>query len=105
MRAKPAPADGVYRLGAVLERGSFGSEAEIPLELAIQPLDEGERPAFVRPPGALPAALGAGKVGTPTPTPSKTPAPAPEAEAKDSSPSAPALAGAAAAGLVVGLGS
>ena len=101
-RAKPAAADGVYRLGVELEAGSF-SQADVPLELAIQPLDEGERPAFVRPPGALPAALGAGKVGTPTPTPSKTPAPAPEAEAKDSSPSAPALAGVAAAGLIVGL--
>jgi len=101
-RAKPAPADGVYRMGVILEAGSF-SQAEIPLELAIQPLDEGERPAFVRPPGALPAALGAGKVGTPTPTPSKTPEPEPEAEAKDSSPGAPALAGVAVAGLVVGL--
>jgi hypothetical protein len=99
-RARPAPADGVYRLGVVLEPGSF-SDVDMPLELAIQPLDEGERPAFVRPPGALPAALGAGKVATPTPTPSKTPEPEPEA--KDSSPGAPALAGAAAAGLLVGL--
>jgi Ca-activated chloride channel family protein len=101
-RAKPATADGVYQVGVVLEPGSL-SQTDIPLELAIQPLDEGERPAFVRPPGALPAALGAGRVSTPTPTPSKTPEPTPEAEAKDASPSAPALAGVAAAGLVVGL--
>jgi Ca-activated chloride channel family protein len=101
-RAEPATADGVYRVGVVLEPGSL-SPQDVPVELAIQPLGEGEQPAFVRPPGALPAALGAGKVGTPTPTPSNTPEPVLPAEAKDSSPSAPALAGAAAAGLVVGL--
>jgi Ca-activated chloride channel homolog len=101
-RQPPATADGVYRVGVVLEPGSF-SQTDVPVELAIQPLDEGERPAFVRPPGALPAALGAGKVSTPTPTPSKTPAPRRQAEAQDSSPSPPALAGAAAGGLVVGL--
>jgi Ca-activated chloride channel homolog len=100
LRAPASARDGVYRLHL-----SFEGDTEavtIPVELAIQPLDPGQRPAFVRPPGPLSTALGAkAPGGGPTATP--TPAPQPEQAEDSASPSAPALAGAGIGGLLVGL--
>jgi hypothetical protein len=86
----------------LLERGSLTDE-EIPVELAIQLLGPGERPAFVRPPGPLPAALGPRTAPGATATPTPKPTAQPRAEGAEDSPSAPALAGVGVAGLLVGL--
>jgi Ca-activated chloride channel family protein len=95
---------GTYWLHLWLERGGIPRQ-DIPVELAVQPLDPGERPAFVRPPGALPTALGAARPpGATAARPRPTAQPAqPRAEENDSSPSAPALAAVGAGGLLVGL--
>jgi Ca-activated chloride channel family protein len=100
LRTREAARDGVYRLHLTFEGDT--EAVTIPVELAIQLLGPGQRPAFVRPPGPLSVALGAKAPGG---GPSATPTPAPEPERADDSnaPSAPALAGAGIGGLLVGL--
>ena len=94
---------GTYWLHLSLELGTL-APTTIPVELAIQPLVPGQRPAFVRPPGPLSAALGAR--AAPAPPGGGTrggKARAPAASGRDHSPSAPALAGVGVGGLLVGL--